>query len=754
MDMIFLLLEDYLTAMKTPIAVVGTACRFPGQVASPSQLWKLLSNPKDVLGDLDPKRLKLSSFHHENGGHHGATDVPNKSYLLGDDVDRFDAAFFNISAAEAEAMDPQQRILLETTYEALEAAGYTLEQMRGSFTAVFVGAMTSDYHDIQARDLDTISRWHATGTSPSVLSNRISYFFDLKGPSMTINTACSSSLVALHQAVQSLRTGDCTTAIVGGVNLLLDPEIYISHSHLHMLSPTSRCRMWDKDADGYARGEGCASVVIKTLDQALKDGDDIECIIRETAVNSDGRSAGITMPSAEAQAALIRETYERSGLDPVRDRCQFFECHGTGTQAGDPVEARAIQETFYPKDVVFSPDDKLYVGSIKTLIGHLEGCAGLAGLMKAMLCIKNRTITPNMLFDNLNPQITPFYDYLRVPTNAVPWPPVANGCPLRASVNSFGFGGTNAHAIIESYATSQSKVNVDCCQDSFGGPFTFSAHTPESLYDTIKQTARYVRSSEQVDLCNLAWTLSKRTVLPFKLTIAALGREELLENMDEAIEEYNSSKTCKEGQLPRKHPHEPLSIMGVFTGQGAQWAGMGRELLAACPIFRKSIERCERALANLHDGPSWSLQAELLADKSSSNLSSPAISQPVTTAIEIAIYDLLCASGLNVDVVVGHSSGEIVAAYALDMLSAEDCMKIAYYRGLHAKPNKSGGMLAVGLSYDDANELCSRPSFSGRIVVAASNGPTSTTLSGDYDAILEAKTLLDRLGGAVHGSQV
>ncbi|KAL4758671.1 beta-ketoacyl [acyl carrier protein] synthase domain-containing protein [Aspergillus foveolatus] len=228
--------------MKTPIAVVGTACRFPGDVASPSKLWELLSNPKDVLRDLYPERLNLSCFH-QNGKQHGAKDVPNKSYILDSDVHRFDAGFFNISAAEAEAMDPQQRLLLETTYEALEAAGYTLKQMRGSSTSVFIGAMASDYHDIQARDLDTISRWHATGTSPSILSNRVSYFFDLKGPSMTINTPCSSSLVALHQAVQSLRDGDCTTAIVGGVNLLLDPEVFISHSNLHLLSPTSRCRM-------------------------------------------------------------------------------------------------------------------------------------------------------------------------------------------------------------------------------------------------------------------------------------------------------------------------------------------------------------------------------------------------------------------------------------------------------------------------------------------------------------------------------
>ncbi|KAA8651101.1 putative Nonribosomal peptide synthetase [Aspergillus tanneri] len=736
--------------MKTPIAVVGTACRFPGDVASPSQLWELLSNPKDVLRDLDPERLNLSGFHHQHGEHHGATDVPNKSYVLDDDVHHFDAAFFNISAAEAEAMDPQQRLLLETTYEALEAAGYTLKQMRGSSTSVFVGAMTSDYHDIQARDLDTISRWHATGTSPSILSNRVSYFFDLRGPSMTINTACSSSLVALHQAVQSLRNGDCTTAIVGGVNLLLDPETYISHSNLHMLSPTSRCRMWDRDADGYARGEGCAAVVIKTLDQALKDGDDVECIIRQTAVNSDGRSAGITMPNSEAQATLIRQTYERCGLDPVRDRCQYFECHGTGTQAGDPVEAQAIQQTFYPKSVVFSPEDKLYVGSIKTLIGHLEGCAGLAGVMKAILCIKNRTITPNMLFDNLNPNIAPFYDHLSVPTSTMPWPSVAPGCPLRASVNSFGFGGTNAHAIIESYVPHQSQKQVGYCKESMHkkdvmpGPFVFSAHTQDSLYSNIEQIARYVKNNEALDLGDLAWTLAKRTALPFKVSITALSREELVGDLDKVVEEYKANKGSEHIPFPRKYAPEPQWIMGIFTGQGAQWAQMGHDILRVSPIFRKSIERCERALANLRDGPSWSLQVELLADKPSSRLSNPAVSQPITTAIEIAVYDLLCACGISLDAVVGHSSGEIVAAYALDIISAEDAMKIAYYRGLHTKPVQSGGMLAVGLAFPDASELCSQPSFSGKIVVAASNGPASTTLSGDYDTILEAKALLDR----------
>ncbi|OGM49764.1 polyketide synthase-nonribosomal peptide synthetase hybrid [Aspergillus bombycis] len=715
--------------MKTPIAVVGTACRFPGDVASPSQLWELLSNPKDVLKDLDPKRLNLSSFYHHDGEHHGATGVPNKSYILEDDVYCFDAAFFNISAAEAEAMDPQQRLLLETTYEALEAAGYTLKQLRGSNTSVFIGAMTSDYHDIQARDLDTISRWHATGTSPSILSNRVSYFFDLRGPSMTINTACSSSLVALHQAVNSLRNGDCTIAIVGGVNLLLDPEVYISHSNLHMLSPTSRCRMWDKDADGYARGEGCASVVIKTLDQALQDGDDIECIIRETAVNSDGRSAGITMPNPEAQATLIRQTYEHS--------------------AGDPVEAQAIQQTFYPQTVVFSPNDKLYVGSIKTLIGHLEGCAGLAGVMKAIMCLKNQIITPNMLFDDLNPNITPFYDHLEVPTRTLPWPPVAPGCPLRVSVNSFGFGGTNAHAIIESYVPRQSKSQVSCCKEPAvkkyvsAGPFVFSAHTQDSLHSHIEQIARYVRKNEALGLGDLAWSLAKRTVLPFKASMTALDRGEFLCKIDTLSQEYKDDKRGEQSHLQWRHSPEPEKIMAIFTGQGAQWAGMGRQLLCASPIFRQSIEQCERALARLPDGPCWSLHEELLADEASSSISNPAVSQPVTTAIEIAVYDLLCACGINVDAVVGHSSGEIVAAYALGIISAEDSMKIAYYRGMHSKPVKLGGMLAVGLSFHEASELCSQPALSGRIVVGASNGPVSTTLSGDYDAILEAKALLD-----------
>ena len=310
--------------MREPIAIVGSACRLPGGSSSPSKLWDLLSKPRDVLSDFPSDRLNLARFHSTNGEHHGSTDVQNKSYLLSEDPRFFDAGFFNINPLEADGMDPQQRLLLETVYEAIESAGCTLGEIRGSQTSVFVGSMTADYTDIQMRDTETMPKYAVTGTARSLLSNRISYFFDLKGESMTIDTACSSSLVALHQAVQSLRSGHSNTSIVAGVNLILDSTMFIGESNLHMLSSDARSRMWDKSANGYARGEGLVAVYLKTLSQALKNGDHIECIVRETSVNSDGRTKGITMPSAAAQASLIRQTYRNAGLDPLVDRCQYL----------------------------------------------------------------------------------------------------------------------------------------------------------------------------------------------------------------------------------------------------------------------------------------------------------------------------------------------------------------------------------------------------------------------------------------------
>lgn len=326
----------FMTGADEPVAIVGTGCRFPGSANSPSRLWELLSKPHDLLTSIPKERFNAEAFYHPDGLHHGTTNV-RESYFLREDHRVFDAAFFNIKPVEAHAVDPQQRLLLETVYESLESAGIPMESLMGSQTGVYVGLMCGDYSEHLQRDVDCMPTYMPTGTARSITSNRISYFFDWHGPSMTIDTACSSSLVAVHQAVQLLRSGDSEVAIAAGANLILEPELYIGESKLKMLSPGGRSRMWDVDADGYARGEGIAAIVMKKLSTAIRDGDHIECIIRESGLNQDGRTKGITMPSQIAQADLIARTYAKAGLNPRKEheRCQYFEAHGTGTKAGD-----------------------------------------------------------------------------------------------------------------------------------------------------------------------------------------------------------------------------------------------------------------------------------------------------------------------------------------------------------------------------------------------------------------------------------
>jgi len=738
-----------------PIAVVGSACRFPGGSSSPSKLWDLLRQPRDILAEFPKDRLNLDRFYHPRGEMHGSTDVKNRSYQLSEDSRLFDAEFFGISPAEAEGMDPQQRVLLETVFEAFESAGCTLEKMRGSLTSVHVGVMNADYSDIQVRDTETLLQYNATGTARSIISNRVSYVFDLKGPSVTIDTACSSSLVALHYAVYGLRNGDCDTAVVAGANLIFDPTMYITESKLHMLSPDSQSRMWDKSADGYARGEGVAALILKPLSKALRDGDEIEGIIRETGVNSDGRSQGITMPHAPAQAELIRSTYRRAGLDPIKDRCQYFECHGTGTPAGDPVEARAIAEAFFDENPSGSAENPLFVGSIKTVLGHTEGSAGLAGVMKALLAIKHQTIPPNLHFNELNPAITPYYGALRIATAPVPWPELSPGTPARASVNSFGFGGTNAHAIIESHVQEPCDMDtppVEIVEDGLIGPLLLSARSGPSLLQNIRALLEHITEQPLLNLNDLGWLFqTRRTTHNVRTSFSATSREGLLNAMNVFVQKHQKVSTGDIGTTPRLiNPSEIPGVLGVFTGQGAHWPTMGRDLIRSCPLFRKTIERCEAMLKALPDGPEWSLMQELTADDSESavRLSRAALSQPLCTAVQLGLVDVLTAAGIRLDAVVGHSSGEIAATYAAGIITLPGAMQIAYYRGFHAKlargaENQQGGMLAVGISFAEATEYCARPEFVGRLGVAASNSPQSVTLSGDLDAVNEAKQHFD-----------
>ncbi|RMZ80295.1 hypothetical protein DV738_g2792, partial [Chaetothyriales sp. CBS 135597] len=631
--------------MPEPIAIIGSACRFTGRANSPSKLWDLLYEPNDLSSEPPASRFSIDAFYHPVGTHRGTTNA-RKSYWLEENVAHFDAAFFNIQATEAEAMDPQQRLLLEVVYDGLCSAGQPMEQLRGSDTAVYVGSMCEDYNMMVARDWEATPRYAPMGLERGILANRISYFFDWHGPSITIDTACSSSLVAVDQAIQRLRSGKSKVAVAAGTSLILSPDSYISQSMVGMLSPSGRCAMWDAAADGYARGEGVAMILIKPLSAALADNDPIQGIIRETAVNQDGRTSGLTVPSHIAQASLITECYARAGLDPIHnagDRPQFFHAHGTGTQAGDPQEAQAISTALFPTGGQQDTEPhELLVGSIKTIIGHTEGTAGVASVIASVLALKNGIVPRNLHFDALNPTVLPFYQNLKIPTEPTAWPTTQGGIK-RVSVNSFGFGGTNAHCILEEFLR-EAKVAFN--QDTLFTPLVFSAASETALHKMIVDHLDYLKANPNTDLASLAYTLQhRRSTLPYRKAVSARSIQEALE---------------------------------VFEG------------LASLPSDHKT--------------------------------------------------------GFEFSAVVGHSSGEIAAAYAAGFVSAVDAIRIAYLRGINAhlavsprSPTVGSAMLAVEMSFEEAQALCHQM-YDDHIQVAAVNSSSSVTLSGDADAILEAES--------------
>ncbi|KAI0551296.1 putative hybrid NRPS/PKS enzyme [Xylaria curta] len=756
---------------KEPIAIIGIGCRFPGEATSPSKLWELLNQPRDLSKKVPEDRFNSDGFYHTNGEHHGASNVM-KSYFIEQNPGHFDATFFNIAPKEAETIDPQQRFLLETVYEAMESAGLKLQDLRGSQTSAYVGQMTADFTDAQARDTETFSQYMATGTARALTSNRLSYFYDWHGPSMTIDTACSSSLTAVHLAVQSLRSGESPIACAAGVNLLLGPDLFLAASSLHMISPSGKSQMWDVKADGYARGEGIAAIFMKTLSHALRDGDRIDGLIRETGVNSDGRTKGITLPSPEAQAALIHSTYKNAGLDITKDvdRPQYFEAHGTGTQAGDPREASAISMAFFPDDQVYSADTTLLVGSVKTVIGHTEGCAGIAGILKAILAMKNKTVPPNQHLIDLNPSVAVSYSHLRIPTKPLAWPAVAQGHPLRASINSFGFGGTNSHAIVETYvpevhdnglwggnALSIQRVSprlVSTDNPDFAMiPLVFSANNESSLLSMVKQYYHYLQTSKE-PLSRVAQVLyAHRTPLPRKIYFSGPSRSDLIQSMGKLLDEVKEGKKKEIGSMSVITPdgNRKFRLLGVFTGQGAQWPMMGKILIESSPVFKGIMETLQKSLDQLPDPPEWSIIEELKAPPGRSRLTQAALSQPLCTAVQIGLVELLKRAGILFDTVVGHSSGEISAAYAIGLISASDAVRIAYYRGVHSKlaggkDGQKGAMIAVGFGFKEAVEFCSEVPFQDRLKVAASNSGNSVTLSGDNDAVEEAKKIFDERG--------
>nr|ALQ32842.1 putative polyketide synthase [Fusarium euwallaceae] len=719
----------------TPIAIIGMGCRLPGGAENPSKLWDLLSNDRTAWSDVPPDRWNWESFHHpysdfqeghnQRGGH-----------FIQQDIGAWDAKFFGVSPNEAKAIDPQQRILLETSYEALENAGIPLESIRGSDTAVYVATFSQDWETMMMKDTHNLAKYHVTGTHKAIVANRISYLFDLKGPSLSLDTACSGGLVALHQACQGLRNRESKIALVGGTNLILSPEFMFGMSFLNMLNDDGKSYSFDERGSGYGRGEGVATLVLKRLDDALQDGDPIRAVIRNTGVNQDGKTNGITYPSAESQEMLTRAVYDQAGLDPKETA--YVEAHGTGTIAGDKIELGAVQKVFCP-----NKNSELYVGSVKANMGHLECTSGLAAVIKTALILEKGYIPSVPSLVHLKTSLRDIDKYgIKIPQQLQPWP---SSAIRRASVQNFGFGGTNAHVILEALDASP-QTNGDAhtngvnnLDKNLNPPrlFVISAKSKDCLRSNLSELQKWVSScQETLHLGDLAHTLaSRRSLMAWRASYVASSAEDLASSLERV-------------SLIRSSRHPP--VVFLFTGQGAQWFAMGRELLqAASPsIFRDSILKSDKILKSL--GLTWSLVEELQRDKASSQIDKSEFAQPASTAIQIALVDLLKHLRILPEAVVGHSSGEIAAAYAAGALNQEEALTVSFCRSqitswCHEMIPTRGAMLAAGLGEASILPYIQQVPYSRGIVsVACINSPVSTTLTGDKEAVEDLQKFLEK----------
>ncbi|KAI8631471.1 Aft9-1, partial [Xylariaceae sp. FL1651] len=709
-----------------PLAVVGIGCRFPGDATNPDKLWDLLSKGKSAWSKVPADRWNEEAFLHPDPDDTNGSHNHVGGHFLRQDVGEFDAGFFNVLPGEAASMDPQQRLLLETTYEALESAGIRQEDIQKSNTAVYMAMFTRDYDRNVYKDMMSIPKYHVTGTGDAILANRISYLFNLNGPSVTIDTGCSGGMAAISHACQALRSGQSDMALAGAANLILSPDHMIGMSNLHMLNPDGRSYSFDSRGAGYGRGEGIATLVIKRLDDAIKANDPIRAVIRDAAINQDGHTAGITLPSGPAQEALERQVWSNINLHP-RD-VGYVEAHGTGTLAGDGAELEGISRVFCQGRDAASP---LFVGSIKSNIGHTECVSGLAALIKSILILEHGAIPPNVNYEQPRSSLNLEDKKIRVPTALQKWsqPGVA-----RVSVNSFGYGGTNAHAVLE---RAEPRAVGDAIEENIPRIFTLSAASQISLQNMLGTMAEWVSEHEdQHSLRDLAYTLAeRRSVLPWRFTSVASNQQEL----------FNALSTASQSTTEINRISPEVKISFVFSGQGAQWAGMGRGLLAD-PVFHDSIHQSNKILAEL--GSSWDLIEELLREKDTSRLKEAELAQPVTTAVQVALVDLVRRWNIIPDTVVGHSSGEIAAAYAAGYLSQHQAIKAAYYRGFSSTIAKSkglgkGGMLAVGVGEDEIAPYLDMLT-QGKAVIACQNSPSSATISGDDAAISELSELLNK----------
>ncbi|KAJ6023925.1 Acyl transferase/acyl hydrolase/lysophospholipase [Penicillium herquei] len=743
----------------SPIAIVGLACRLPGHVNNPKDLWDFMA--RGGVAETKPPSTRFNLDGHYDGSKKPFTmKTPGAMFLEDVDPADFDAQFFNINHMDASSMDPQQRVLMEVAYECLENAGIPVESLGGKRIGCLVGASAVDYHDMTCRDPEDRTESPTMGTGRALLSNRISHYLNVHGPSMTIDTACSSTLIALDMACLYLSTNQCDGILVGGVNMYLSPERNQDMGAMRpTASSTGKCHTFDANADGYVAAEAINAVFLKRLDDAVRDRDPIRAIIRGTATNSAGRTPGIAMPNGKAQAAAIRMAYANAGI-PEAELWQtgYLECHGTGTLVGDPIEVDGAASVFAESKSAAQP---LVIGSVKSNIGHSEAAAGLSGLIKAVLAVEQGIIPGTATFITPNPKIDFEKNRVRASRNAVAWP--AN-TKKRASINSFGFGGANGHAIIEApeyllgdrvpkYKSTFTNgqgfsegffddsddedlvTELGALSSSVTKPkvIVLSAEDENSLKASIKRLSTHILNpGVQVGLEDLAFTLSER-------------RSKLYHR---AYSLQTDTQITSDAFQVAKPLGQDIRIGFIFTGQGAQWPAMGKQLLETFPVARRVVESLDKILQSLPEPPSWSLVSELTEDRDAAHLREPEFSQPLVTALQLALISVLSQWGIRPARVVGHSSGEIAAAVAAGYLTSETAIKVAFFRGQAGKqlpPQEAVGMLAVGVSADQIEAFID--SEDDAVQIACFNSPRSLTVSGTVAAL---ERLRERLQAENH----
>lgn len=763
-------LQNSRTFQRSPLAVVGIGCRFPGGVTDATSFWELLIQGRSGIIEVPDDRWNRDRFYHADRAIPGRMITKWGGFL--DRLDQFDPQFWCISPREAVRMDPQHRWLLEVAWEAIEDAGIAPNELRGDAVGVFVGIAGNDYAGLQMPNHAGTDVHTNSGCTHSIASNRISYLLDLKGPSVSVDTACSSALVAMSQACHSIWDGQCSAALTGGVNAIITPHATIGFSKASMLSPSGQCFAFDARANGYVRGEGAAMVLIKPLSDAIESRDPIYAVIRSAVVNQDGHTSSMTVPGVEGQTAMLRKAYREAGIDP--SHVTYMEAHGTGTPVGDPIEATALGNVLCQGR---ENKNKCLVGSVKTNIGHLESGSGIAGFLKAALVLHHDTVPPNLNFETPNPNI-PFERLgLEVARELQPLPHLDGVTPVTA-VNSFGFGGTNAHVVLEAAPPVECRsMDIPTIVRGFNGSRGFT----DSVHGDADKNGDAVKSG---DACKNGFHPAKRANRPLLLPISArdetsLNRYAMLfkDALDSEDNDQRLADICYSAGARKEHHQNRLVVLGrsgaqlrsrltrrladenasdgivqgkstsnvgditfVFTGQGAQWWQMGRQLYADEPILRDVIDCIDALLTPL---ASWSLADEMMNPQSeaSSRIHLTSIAQPAIFALQVALAELWKSWGIVPTKVIGHSVGEVAAAYVAGVYSLDDAVKIIFHRSrLQDSAGGDGRMAAVGISASEASELIG--GNSDRLQIAVINSPSMVTIAGDRQPLEE---LIERL---------